>query len=89
MIPEAVWEQALRSPSPSVAIREKVTALAASATTKSEIYESLGQLVLRLRRDERVIEEEIVLDAMDSLTDWCHPDARLLPDDDSLAARGD
>jgi hypothetical protein len=34
---------------------------------------------LRTRADYRDSDEDAVLDVMDSLTGWCHPDARLPP----------
>jgi hypothetical protein len=33
-------------------------------------------------------QEEGVLNVMDALTEWCHPGARLLPDDPSLSPSG-
>jgi hypothetical protein len=87
MVPSIEWEQALQSPSLHAAFRDKVTDLAANGFTKADIYASLEELVLRLRRDGREAEEETVLEVMDSLTGWCHSDVQLLPDDDSLATR--
>jgi hypothetical protein len=89
VISESELEQALRSPRPSFTLREKVTDLAGKGLTKADIYDSLERLVLRLRQEGREAEEDAVLDVMDSLSGWCHPDARLLPGDDSLAARGE
>ena len=44
---------------------------------------------MRLRaRGGREEQEEGVLNVMDGLTEWCHPDGRLLPDDPSLSPSG-
>ncbi len=33
-------------------------------------------------------QQDAILNVMDALTGWCHPAARLVPDDGSLAASG-
>jgi hypothetical protein len=75
-------ESALRSPDPNRALRALILELAAEGCRKADIYALLEQtlLDLRSREDHREADEDAVLDALDSLTEWCHPDARLLPE---------
>ena len=82
MIPFARFESALRTKDPGGALRSLVIELATDGSSKANIYDSLEQFLLHLRQrsDQRKEEEELILDVMDSLTDWCHPSARLLPD---------
>jgi hypothetical protein len=83
MIPLALFDQALRSSSPVEALRAQVIELSAKGHTKADIYAALEQFMLRLRADGREADENLVLDIMDTLVGWCHPDAQLLPGDDS------
>lgn len=79
MLLEARLESALRSAEPARALRSLVRDLSREGCTRSEIYEILGKFVLqrRERADGRESDEEMILDVMDALTDWCHPAARL------------
>jgi hypothetical protein len=74
------FEAALRSAEPGRAMRSLVTELAAEGQGKDEIYAACERVALRLREAGREADEELVLDVMDALEGWCHPDARLLPD---------
>jgi hypothetical protein len=73
-------EGALRSPDPTRVLRAFVLELAAEGRRKVDIYALLEQFLLdlRAREDHRESDEDAVLDVMDALTEWCHPDARLL-----------
>jgi hypothetical protein len=82
MIEESLYERALATPSPAVALRAAVEGLSAQGHPKADVYTSLEQLLHRLRsQGGRGGHEEVVLDIMDALTGWCHPNARLLPED--------
>lgn len=74
-------ESAARSPQAVQSLRSLVGELGREQHTREQIYEQLEQLLLRLRASGREAEEEAVLEIMDALTGWCHPDARLLPED--------
>jgi hypothetical protein len=84
MTPEERLESALRSAEPARALRSLVLTLSQEGHAKTRIYQLLEELVagLRSRDDYRESDGEVVLDVMDALTGWCHPDARLLPDDE-------
>jgi hypothetical protein len=73
------FQAALRSLEPVQALRAVVKQLVTEGRTKDDIYTSLEQVVLDLRRrpDHREGDEDVVLDLMDTLGDWCHPSARL------------
>jgi len=78
-------EMSLQSPEPAQALRTLVLELSQKGYAKADIYELLEKFVvhLRTRDDFRESDEDIVLDVMDALTGWCHPDAQLLRDDPS------
>jgi len=79
---------ALHSPDPARALRSLIRALSLEGHTKTEIYELLEQFVAQLRTGPgyRAADEDLVLDVMDALTGSCHPDARLLSEDDPMNA---
>lgn len=83
MTPAERFEGALSSPDPTRALRASVLELASEGRRKADIYALLEQFLLdlRAREDHREDDEDAVLDAMDALTEWCHPDARLLPEE--------
>jgi hypothetical protein len=74
---------ALRSPDPAQGLRGLVLRLFEEGHTKADIYERLEKLLLsvRAREDYREADEDHLLEVMDALTGWCHPEAQLLPDD--------
>ena len=80
MTPAERLDQALRCSEPAEALRSLVMELSQEGRTKAQILEVLGEFLeqLRTRPDYREIDEDAVLDVMDALTGWCHPDARLL-----------
>jgi hypothetical protein len=63
-------------------LRTLVQQLAAEGHSKAEIYQALEQFLIELRGREAPCEadEDAILDVMDALTGWCHPDAQLLPE---------
>jgi hypothetical protein len=81
MAPRERFDAALRSSNPGVALRAVVLELAAEGWQKNQLYQALEEYLLSLRasQDHRLSEEDAVLDAMDALEGWCHPNARLLP----------
>jgi hypothetical protein len=83
MTPEQRLASALQSPEPARTLRLAVVDLSRNGYTKEQIYGFLERLVLdlRARDDYRESAEDTVLDVMDALTGWCHPEARLLSDD--------
>ncbi len=83
MIPETRLEKALRASPPAPALRTLVRDLFREGHSKEEIYGFLESFVvqLRARQDDREADEEMVLDLMDALTGWCHPEAQLSAED--------
>ena len=82
-------ELALLTNEPERALRALVLDLAKEGRKKAEIYADLESVLIRLRRPGgREEQEEGILNVMDAMTEWCHPDARLLPDDPSLSPSG-
>ena len=74
--------KALRSQAPR-ALRSLVRDFSQEGRTKEDIYELLERFVRRLRTEPgyQEADEDVVLDVMDTLTGFCHPDAQLLSDD--------
>lgn len=81
MIAPETFSTAIASREPGQTLREMVLKLAAEGRPKAEIVTSLEQFLLWLRSRETTCEsdEDVVLDVLDALADWCHPDAQLLP----------
>lgn len=81
MAPYERFTDALHSLEPGRALRALVLELSAQGYTKANLLELLEILLkeIRTREDSREADEELVLDLMDALTGWCHPDAQLLP----------
>jgi hypothetical protein len=77
---------ALRSPQPAPALRSLVHELHGQGRNKAEIYELLENYLVEMRTQPGHAEpdEDVLLDVMDALTGWCHPDVRLLPDDTAV-----
>ena len=76
-------QSAAQSPHAVPALRSVVEELSTEQHSREDIYQMLQELALRLRGQggSRGAEEEAVFEVMDALTGWCHPDARLLPED--------
>jgi hypothetical protein len=81
MVPKERFEAALRSSEPGAGLRAAITQLAAEGWKKDQLYQALEEYILCLRasKDRSSSEEDVVLDAMDALEGWCHPNAQLLP----------
>jgi hypothetical protein len=73
---------ALQSPDAAQALRETVQAQAAGGRSRDQLVDGLNQFLLEVRSSKAFPEstEDIILDLLDSLTGWCHPNARLLSD---------
>jgi hypothetical protein len=86
MTPEERCEAAVQAKEPERALRALVLDLAKEGRSKAAIYDLLENVLARLRVGDASEErEDAILNVMDALTGWCHPNARLLPDDSSLA----
>ncbi len=72
---------ALGCSQPGPALRSLIRELSREGHAKAQIYQMFEEFLPRLRRrdDYRESEDEILLDVMDALTGWCHPEARLSP----------
>ena len=81
---------ALQAKEPERALRALVLDLAREGWSQAELYGLMEMVLAQLRaRKAGEDREDAVLNVMDALTGWCHPAARLLPDDGSLAPPGD
>ena len=80
MTPEQRLNEAVRCSEPVQALRSLALDLAREGRTKAQILALFEGFVqeLRARPEYREGDEDAVLDVMDALTGWCHPDARLL-----------
>jgi hypothetical protein len=76
------FDAALRSDHPGCSFRSLALALAAEGRNKVQVYAAFENYLQHLRRQPnlREVDENAVLDAMDAVTGWCHPDAALFPD---------
>ena len=77
-----LFERALRSDDPGRSLRSLAQALAAKGQTKEQVYSGFEAFLLHLRERPNLPEkdEDAVLDAMDAVAGWCHPDAALFPE---------
>ncbi len=78
---EERFETALRFNEPLATLNSLVLKLSAEGHKKAEILKIFGNYALCLRKSNREADEELLLDVMDTLVGWCHPCARLLPDE--------
>jgi len=76
------FEKALQAPNAGQALRSLVLELGAEGLTREEVYKVFEEFLLNLRQTEQPNDEkeDLILDTMDALTGWCHPDAQLLKD---------
>lgn len=83
MTPETRLEEALRSSQAAQALRVLVQDLFREGRSKEDIYGFLETFMVQRRahKDYRESDEEMILDVMDALTGWCHPEAQLLAED--------
>jgi len=77
-------DSALRLPQPGQAFRDLVTELAREGYEKKQILQFLEDFLIQLRKqkEHKEADEDIILDTMDCLVGWSHPQAELLPDRD-------
>jgi hypothetical protein len=80
MSPEERMIIALRSARPGEALRLLVSDFAREGRSKADIGELLETFLVRHRDgpEYRDADEEVVLDVLDALRGWCHPDAELV-----------
>jgi len=73
---------ALRQSQPGQAFRDLVLELAKEGYEKKRILQFLEDFLIELRnqKDHNESEADIILDTMDCLVGWSHPQASLLPD---------
>lgn len=73
------FEAALRSEEPFKALKGLVFEFSAEGKKKAEIYSLFEEYILFLREEARETEEyeELLMEVMDSLTGWSHPDAQI------------
>lgn len=78
-------ENALESPDLARELRSVVQDLARGGLKREELYQLLEELLVKLRRRENTSAsiEDAVLDVMDALSDWCHPNAQLIQDQEA------
>jgi len=73
---------ALHSGNPAQALSDLVVQFSQEGLTKQEIVDQLERFVADWRARPEYVEdtEEPVLETLDALTGWCHPDRQLLPE---------
>jgi len=73
------FESALSSHEPLQALNALIFELAAKGYRKTEIYQFFEAFILDLRQNsgETEAKEELLMEVMDALTGWCHPNAQL------------
>jgi hypothetical protein len=76
------FEKALQAPNPGQALRSLALEMGSEGHTRQEVYRMFEAFLLDIRQAEQpnLEKEDLILDTMDALTDWCHPDAQLLKD---------
>ncbi|MCI0691504.1 hypothetical protein L0337_05785 [candidate division KSB1 bacterium] len=78
---EERFETALRSNAPFAALNSLILELSAEGHKKAEILKIFENYALYLRKSNRESDEDLLMEVMDALVGWCHPSARLLPDE--------
>jgi len=76
------FDNALNSSNALAALRSLVGELSTGGSNKATILKIFEQQRQRLRVANRESDEDIVMEVMDALAGWCHPGARLLPDEE-------
>jgi hypothetical protein len=72
-----LYAPAFETKEPYGVLRETVKGLLDQGYDRKILIESLTQFGLMLRSQGKKAEEDEVLDVLDTLTGWCHPDAQL------------
>jgi hypothetical protein len=80
---EERFKNALGSLEPLKALNALVFEFSAKGRSKAEIYKTFEEFVINLRQSDkyREADEELIMEVMDSLTEWSHPNVRLLSDE--------
>ena len=83
MITNRQLDVALGTAEPVKTLRALIEDLARKGSSRADLYGLLERylVALRERLGSHEREEEAVLDVMDALSNWCHPGARLLPEE--------
>ena len=79
---EECFENALRSNEPLAALNSLILKLSAEGHKKAEILKIFENYAICLRKKDREPDEDLLMEVMDALVGWCHPSARLLPDEE-------
>lgn len=81
MTPMDRMRKSLQDSDPTLGLRTVVMTLYAEGCDEAELQGQLESLLVdnRRRTDFREADEDAILDVLDSLTGWCHEDAKLLP----------
>jgi hypothetical protein len=76
------FEDALRQSDRGQALRALALELAAEGNDRQQVYDLFERYLLARRQTGFTNDgdEDLLLDTMDALTGWCHPDRQLLKD---------
>ena len=76
---EERFERALHSQEPLKALNNLALELSAEGRGETDIYNLFENFILYLRNggEKKDAEEELLMEAMDALTGWCHPSAQI------------
>ena len=77
---EVRFEKALQSPEPLKALNNLAIELSAEGHEVTDIYGLFENFLLHLRNsgEKKEAEEELLMEVMDALTGWCHPNVQLI-----------
>jgi hypothetical protein len=77
------FKSALSSLEPLKELNALVHTLSDAGHSKAEIYKIFEDFVLYVRQSDKYGEraEEMLMEVMDTLTEWSHPSVRLLPNE--------
>ncbi len=74
---ENCFEEALRSPDPTEALRSVAFRLRAEGQEQEKVIAKFENARAQLREANRDAEEDIIMDVMDCLVGWCSPHVRI------------
>jgi hypothetical protein len=64
---------AMQSPSPAVRLRDSIKSLVDAGTDRDALCTELQHL----RKSASEAEEDVILEVLDFLAGWCHPDMKI------------
>lgn len=72
-------EQALRAGEPLKSLKDLAIQFSAEGKSEPEIYKIFEDCILQMRtmNTYKESDEEMVMEVLDAITGWCHPEARL------------